>query len=105
MRLSDEIESCDDIRVVFIFDPKENELEVWQNEFAELSEHLDFQVFGYHSKFQDIVCQEYHDGDYQSGIIYAAGNAQTISYYLKNEDEDDYFPQDSIFEQSNYRKK
>ena len=95
------------IRVVFIFDPKEAELEVWHNEFPELSQHLgcDLQVFGYHSKFEDIVCQEYSDGDYMSGIIYAELNEEPISIYLKDEDQDDYFPQDSIFEQSNYRKK
>jgi hypothetical protein len=102
-----EFESDPHIRIVFIFDPKEYELEVWHNEFPELSEHIDcdLQVFGYHSKFEDIVCQEYADGDYQSGIIYADLNEESISSYLKNEDQNDYFPQDSIFEQSNYRKK
>jgi len=93
-----------EIRVVFIFDPKENELEVWHNEFPELSEHFydSYQVYGYHSKFEDIVCQEYADGDYLSGIIYAKINDEPISSYLKNEDDVDYFPQDSIFEKSNY---
>ncbi len=96
-----------EIRVVFIFDPKENELEVWHNEFPELSEHFyaSYEVFGHHSEFEDIVFQEYADGDYQSGIIYASLNEEPISYYLKAEDQSDFFPQDSIFEQSNYRKK
>jgi hypothetical protein len=97
------------IRVAFIFDPKDVELEVWVNEFLELSEQLDlfYCLYGHHSKFEDIVSQTYSSGDYDTGII--ASDLEVydnpISMYMKSEDQSDYFPQDSIFEQSNYRKK
>ena len=100
------LEAGDSIRVSFIFDPKEDELEIWKSEFLELSELLEntLRVFGHHSDYEDIVLQAYDNGDYDTGIIACdleVFEGLSLSSYMKSES--DYgFPQDSIFELSNY---
>ena len=104
--IKDSLASGDEIRASFIFDPKEDELEIWKSEFLELSEHFvsALRVFGYHSNYEDIVLQAYDNGDYDTGIIACdleVFEGLSLSSYMKSES--DYgFPQDSIFELSNY---
>ena len=104
--MKDSLASGDEIRASFIFDPKEDELEIWKSEFLELSELFvsRLRVYGYHSNYEDIVLQNYDNGDYDTGII--ACDLEVIgdlslSDYMKSECES-MFPQDSIFELSNY---
>ncbi len=104
--IKDSLESGDGIRASFIFDPKEDELEIWKSEFLELSELIgeSFSVFGYHSNYEDIVLQNYDNGDYDTGIIACdleVIGGLSLSEYMKSESEN-MFPQDSIFELSNY---
>ena len=103
--MKDSLASGDEIRASFIFDPKEDELEIWKSEFLELSEQLEnpLRIFGHHSDYEDIVLQAYDYGDYGTGIIACDLEVfeGSLSSYMKSES--DYgFPQDSIFEQSNY---
>jgi len=98
--------SGDAIRASFIFDPKEDELEIWKSEFLELSELLEdtLRVYGYHAEYEDIVLQAYDNGDYDTGIIACdleVIGGLSLSEYMKSESEN-RFPQDSIFELSNY---
>jgi len=98
--------SGDAIRASFIFDPKEDELEIWKSEFLELSELLEVypKVYGYHAEYEDIVLQAYDNGDYDTGIIACdleVIGGLSLSEYMKSESEN-RFPQDSIFELSNY---
>jgi hypothetical protein len=100
------LESFDRIRASFIFDPKEDELEIWKSEFLELSELIgeSFSVFGYHAEYEDIVTQAYDIGDYDTGIIACdleVIGGLSLSSYMKSESEN-RFPQDSIYELSNY---
>lgn len=104
--IKEAIESDPSFRFAFIFDPKENELEVWKSEFLELSELLEntLIVFGHHSNYEDIVLQAYDNGDYDTGIIACdleVFEGLSLSSYMKSES-DSGFPQDSIFELSNY---
>ena len=103
--IKDSLASGDEIRASFIFDPKEDELEIWKSEFLELSEQLEnpLRIFGHHSDYEDIVLQAYDNGDYGTGIIACDLEVfeGSLSSYMKSES--DYgFPQDLIFEQSNY---
>jgi hypothetical protein len=104
--IKDSLASGDEIRASFIFDPKEDELEIWKSEFLELSEQFvsALRVFGYHSNYEDIVLQNYDNGDYDTGIIACdleVFEGLSLSDYMKSESEN-MFPQDSIFELSNY---
>ena len=104
--IKDSLASGDEIRASFIFDPKEDELEIWKSEFLELSEHFvsALRVFGYHSNYEDIVLQAYDNGDYDTGIIACdleVFEGLSLSDYMKSES-DNGFPEDSIFELSNY---
>jgi hypothetical protein len=103
--IKEALELDPEFRFAFIFDPKEDELEIWKSEFLELSEQLEnpLRIFGHHSDYEDIVLQAYDNGDYDTGII--ACDLEVfeghLSSYMKSES--DYgFPQDSIFELSNY---
>jgi hypothetical protein len=105
--IKEAIESDPEFRFAFIFDPKEPELRIWKDEFIELSELLEdtFSVYGYHSDFGDIVVQAYDNGDYDTGIIACEQEIfdGSLSDYMKSESESGHvFPQDSIFELSNY---
>ena len=106
--IKEAIESDPSFRFAFIFDPKEAELRIWKDEFIELSELLEdtFSVYGYHSDFGDIVVQMYDNGDYDTGIIACDQEifeGLSLSDYMKSESESGHvFPQDSIFELSNY---
>ena len=104
--IKDSLASGDEIRASFIFDPKEDELEIWKSEFLELSELLEdtLRVYGYHAEYEDIVLQAYDNGDYDTGIIACdleVIGGLSLSEYMKSESEN-RFPQDSIFELSNY---
>ena len=103
--INEALELDPEFRFAFIFNPKEDELEIWKSEFLELSEHLEnpLRIFGHHSDYEDIVLQAYDYGDYGTGIIACDLEVfeGSLSSYMKSES--DYgFPQDSIFEQSNY---
>ena len=105
--IKDSLASGDEIRASFIFDPKEDELEIWKSEFLELSELFvssRLRVYGYHSNYEDIVLQAYDNGDYDTGIIACdleVFEGLSLSSYMKSES-DNGFPEDSIFELSNY---
>ena len=105
--MKDSLASGDEIRASFIFDPKEDELEIWKSEFLELSELFvssRLRVYGYHSNYEDIVLQAYDNGDYDTGIIACdleVFEGLSLSSYMKSES-DNGFPEDSIFELSNY---
>ena len=108
--LKEPLESGDELRVVFIFDPKEDELKIWKSEFLELSERLEMTItiMGYNSEYEDIVTQIYDKGDYETGIIACdleVFDGLSLSEYMKSENPEGYFPKDSIFKISNYSKK
>jgi hypothetical protein len=97
-----------DLRVVFIFDPKEDELEIWKSEFLELSERLEMVVTisGHHSEYDDIVRQIYDNGDYDTGIIATdleVFNSPMSMYKMSKNPR--AFPKASIFKISNYSAK
>jgi hypothetical protein len=105
--LKEPLENGKEVRVVFIFDPKEDELEIWKSEFLELSERLEMTISirGYNSEYEDIVTQSYDYGDYDTGII--ASDLEMFDFpmseYMKSESPEG-FPKDSIFKISNYSK-
>lgn len=104
--IKEALESDPSFRFAFIFDPKEDELEIWKSEFLELSELLEntLRVYGHQSAYEDIVLQAYDNGDYDTGIIACELEVFenfTLSEYLKSESPSS-FPQDSIFELGNY---
>lgn len=104
--IKEALESDPSFRFAFIFDPKEDELEIWKSEFLELSELLEtrLRVYGHQSTYEDIVLQAYDNGDYDTGIIACELEVFenfTLSEYLKSESPSS-FPQDSIFELGNY---
>jgi hypothetical protein len=106
--LKEPLENGEALRVVFIFDPKANEL-IWENEFLELSERLEItiSIMGYNSQYEDIVTQAYDKGDYDTGIIACdleVFDGISLSEYMKSESPE-CFPNDSIFKISNYSKK
>lgn len=104
--IKEALESDPSFRFAFIFDPKVDELEIWKSEFLELSALLEntLRIFGHHSEYEDIVLQAYDNGDYDTGIIACdleVFENLTLSDYKKSES--DYgFPEDSLFELSNY---
>ena len=106
--IKEAIKSGESFRFAFIFDPKEDELRIWKDEFIELSELIEntFNVYGYHHSFGDIVVQMYANGDFDTGIIACDQEifeGLSLSDYMKSESESGHvFPQDSIFELSNY---
>ena len=100
------LKSGDSIRAIFIFDPKDFELEIWKDEFLELSAILEetITIYGYHRKYEDIVTQMYDIGDYDTGIIACDMEViedLSLSDYMKSESSNT-FPKDSIFEMNNY---
>ncbi len=105
--LKEPLENGEAVRVVFIFDPKEDELEIWKSEFLELSERIEMtiSIMGYNSEYEDIVTQAYDYGDYDTGII--ASDLEMFDFpmseYMKSEG-GSCFPKDSIFKISNYSK-
>ena len=104
--IKEALESDPSFRFAFIFDPKEDELEVWKSEFLELSECLEtrLRVYGHQSAYEDIVLQAYDNGDYDTGIIACdleVFENLSLSDYKKSES-DNGFPEDSLFDLSNY---
>lgn len=104
--IKEALESDPSFRFAFIFDPKVDALDIWKSEFLELSALLEntLRIFGHHSEYEDIVLQAYDNGDYDTGIIACdleVFENLTLSDYKKSES--DYgFPEDSLFELSNY---
>lgn len=104
--IKEALESDPSFRFAFIFDPKVDALDIWKSEFLELSALLEntLRIFGHHFEYEDIVLQAYDNGDYDTGIIACdleVFENLTLSDYKKSES--DYgFPEDSLFELSNY---
>ena len=106
--MKDSLENGESIRAAFIFDPVNDQLEVWKDEFLDLSAHLEMTICisGNHYQYFDFVIQTYDNGDYDTGIIACDQEViedLSLNDYMKSENPDS-FPSDSIFELSNYIK-
>ena len=96
----------------FIFDltSKKNEvgfIDVWNEEFLELSAEVDddFDIYGYHEVYEDIITQIYDCGEWETGLIASEQGYYDwpLSSYIRSE-AGWKNPQEAIFDLTTYKK-
>jgi len=101
--------SIEDLRVkiITIFNPKEDELEIWKNEFLDLSafSELSLTIYGENYEFgNDLIFQQYDNGNWEEGAIACdQGYIEDCSLeeYIYT-DSPDSFPDNSFFRINTY---
>lgn len=89
------------IKLMLIFNPNESALQIWKDEFLELSGllQLTITIYGYCGEFFDIIYQEYDCGMWEEGAIACdQGHLEDLdmtSYRLPDTPSD--FPPENIF--------